>query len=75
MSRTSLLFVVLLTGFAALPAAAQEQKIPGKTVADRAIIGTVERLDPRFDLLVPKDARLEKIADGFIWTCGDGPTC
>ena len=30
----------------------------------------MERLDPRFDQLVPKDAELEKIADGFIWTEG-----
>lgn len=33
-------------------------------------IGTIERLDPRFDKLVPKDAKLEKIAEGFIWTEG-----
>lgn len=28
------------------------------------------RLDPRFDMLVPSDARLEKIADGFTWVEG-----
>jgi SAM-dependent methyltransferase len=33
----------------------------------KEIIGTIERLDARFDKLVPKDARLEKIAEGFIW--------
>jgi gluconolactonase len=27
-------------------------------------------LDPRFDQLVPKDAKLEKIADGFTWVEG-----
>src|SRR5579862_1600092 len=48
------------------PTAAQEQKQPAKT----DVIGTIERLDPRFDTLVPKDAQLEKIADGFIWTEG-----
>ncbi len=60
MNRMCLCFVVLWTGFDSAPTAAQEQKI----------IGTIERLDPRFDLLVPKDAQLEKIADGFIWTEG-----
>lgn len=33
-------------------------------------LGTIERLDPRFDKLVPKDARLEVLAGGFIWTEG-----
>lgn len=28
------------------------------------------RLDPRFDKLVPKDAKLEKLADGFNWSEG-----
>src|SRR5882757_2791161 len=45
---------------------AQEQK----PVTTKEVIGTVERLDPRFDALVPKDAQLEKIAEGFIWTEG-----
>ncbi len=33
-------------------------------------IGTIERQDPRFDALVPKDAVLEKLADGFDWSEG-----
>ncbi|HWY88340.1 MAG TPA: SMP-30/gluconolactonase/LRE family protein, partial [Gemmataceae bacterium] len=37
---------------------------PGKT------LGTIERLDPAFDKLVPKDAKLEILATGFIWTEG-----
>src|SRR5688500_7648673 len=41
-------------------------------------LGKVERLDPAFDALVPKDAKLEKLAEGFEWTEGpvwvkDGP--
>lgn len=32
--------------------------------------GKIVRLDPRFDQLVPKDAVLEKIADGFTWVEG-----
>ncbi len=32
--------------------------------------GAIERLDPRFDALVPQEARLEKLADGFTWVEG-----
>ena len=31
---------------------------------------TITRIDPRFDQLVPRDATLEKIADGFTWVEG-----
>lgn len=33
-------------------------------------VGAIARLDPRFDLIVPPGARLEKIADGFAWVEG-----
>ncbi len=32
--------------------------------------GTIERNDPRFDRLVPRDAVIEKLADGFDWSEG-----
>jgi gluconolactonase len=35
-----------------------------------APIGRIERLDPAFDALVARDARIEKLADGFAWTEG-----
>lgn len=35
-----------------------------------ALFGRIERLDPRFDALVPKDAKLEVIAEGFNWLEG-----
>jgi gluconolactonase len=35
-----------------------------------APIGRIERLDPALDALVPRDARIEKLADGFAWTEG-----
>ena len=44
-------------------------------VADESFpaFGTgIERLDPAFDTLVPRDAKLEKLAEGFIWS--EGPT-
>jgi len=33
-------------------------------------VGRIERLDPRFDALVPPGAQLEKVADGMDWTEG-----
>jgi len=33
-------------------------------------MGKIERLDPRFDKLVPMDARIVKLADGFKWSEG-----
>ncbi|MCS6864723.1 MAG: SMP-30/gluconolactonase/LRE family protein [Gemmataceae bacterium] len=33
-------------------------------------IGSIERLDPKFDTLIPKDAKIELLADGFKWTEG-----
>lgn len=33
-------------------------------------IGSVERLDPRLDALIPPDARMEVLAEGFDWTEG-----
>jgi gluconolactonase len=33
-------------------------------------LGSIERFDPRFDQLVPRDAVLEKLAEGFKWTEG-----
>jgi gluconolactonase len=33
-------------------------------------LGTIERLDPRLDQLLPRDAVLERLADGFDWIEG-----
>jgi gluconolactonase len=35
-----------------------------------ATLGTIERVDKRLDKLVPKDAVIEKLADGFHWAEG-----
>lgn len=32
--------------------------------------GAIERVDPRFDRLVPRDATIEKLAEGFDWSEG-----
>jgi gluconolactonase len=36
----------------------------------RKTLGTIERLEPAFNKLVPPDAKLEILAGGFIWTEG-----
>jgi len=33
-------------------------------------IGSIERFDPAFDAIVPPGARVERLADGFIWAEG-----
>lgn len=43
--------------------------LTGPTWAESLSV-TITSLDPRFDKLVPKDATLEKIADGFTWVEG-----
>lgn len=42
----------------------------GVPASGGATPGSITRLDPRFDRLVPRDAKLEKIADGFTWVEG-----
>src|SRR4029077_12036692 len=37
---------------------------------ERKTLGTIERLDPALDKLIPKDAKLEILAGGFIWVEG-----
>jgi hypothetical protein len=64
MKSTLVLRTLLLLTFSvaavSLHLAAQE---PEPTVS-------IERHDPAFDKLVPKDAALEKLASGYIWTEG-----
>lgn len=38
--------------------------------AQSSAFGQIDRKDPRFDKLIPQDARLEKLAEGFEWTEG-----
>jgi gluconolactonase len=71
MKKTCIAVLALLTGVVLSgEGAAQQPKQPKTGKDNKNIIGAVERLDPRFDVLVPKDAQLEKIAEGFIWTEG-----
>ena len=67
MRRVLTVFQVALVLAAVLnfsPASAADPQSPSATT------GKVVSLDPRFDRLVPRDAKLEKIADGFTWVEG-----
>ena len=44
--------------------------LSASTASAQAPIGSIERLDPAFDALVPPTARIEKLAEGFDWTEG-----
>jgi gluconolactonase len=59
MKKLCLMLVLALTGLT-----------PVRSGEERKVLGTIERLDPAFDKLVPKDAQLEILAGGFIWTEG-----
>jgi gluconolactonase len=43
---------------------------PAAQPAGPATLGTIERLDPRMDEYVPKNAVIEKLAQGFEWSEG-----
>ncbi|WP_206108120.1 SMP-30/gluconolactonase/LRE family protein [Paludisphaera soli] len=57
-------WAAILVGSAALggPAAVRSD--------EPATLGTIERLDPAFDRLVPPEARVERVAEGFNWSEG-----
>ncbi len=60
--RSFALSALFLLGAFISPSVAQEKNYP--------TLGIIERLDPRFDALVPKDARVEKLAEGYDWSEG-----
>ncbi len=46
------------------------QDVQAQEKSQRPTLGTIERRDPRFDKLVPPNARVERIAEGFDWSEG-----
>jgi gluconolactonase len=52
----------------------EEEMAPPETTAAAAIVPatavTIERLDPRFDSLIPEDAVVEKLGEGLEWAEG-----
>jgi gluconolactonase len=55
--------VALLACVAIPSAGAEDPKLP-------MTIGSIERKDPKLDMLIPKDAKIEVLAGGFKWTEG-----
>ena len=68
MTNTRQLGFAVLVGLAVVPAIGQPS--PGAEATTYPAIGRIERADPRFDALIPRDAVLEKLAEGFEWSEG-----
>jgi gluconolactonase len=54
---------VVATGLFMRPAARAQEK-------ETLTLGTIERIDSRLDRIVPRDARVERLAEGFDWSEG-----
>lgn len=52
-----------LVAVVATPTFAEDPKLP-------MTLGSIDRKDPKFDALIPKDAKIEVLAGGFKWTEG-----
>ena len=60
----------IVSAVALLAVACSTAPPPAPSPQKPAALGSIERLDPAFDELVPKDAQLEKVAGGFTFTEG-----
>jgi gluconolactonase len=65
MKRFLLPLALALLGFAAASMATR-----GDDNKTRKTLGKIERLDPAFDDLIGRDAKLEVLAEGHVWTEG-----
>jgi gluconolactonase len=63
MIRVVVAVVLLAATFVVGTSTQADEKAP-------ATVGRVERKDPKFDELIPKDAKIEVLAGGFKWTEG-----
>jgi len=68
MMKTAQLGVGLLVGLAVVLASGRPMR--GGEKKTYPAIGEIQRVDPRFDALIPRDAQLEKLAEGFDWSEG-----
>lgn len=68
MARLAIPLALLLALGLSTPAAHAEQ--PAKKPGSYPSFGTIDRKDPRFDRLVPRDATIEKLAEGYDWSEG-----
>jgi gluconolactonase len=68
--RTIIASAVLVPAGYALAAAAPAPALPDTVKAHKApypTFGSIDRLDPALDKLLPADAAIEKLAEGFDW--------
>ena len=69
--RATVVCLAMLACFAAACGAPEPAaEAPAETSAPDTGAGAILRVDPRFDALVPADARIEKLADGYVFTEG-----
>src|SRR5687767_2853271 len=69
--RAHLALALALTAGVFVVACSSQEKDREKTAdTPKPAFGAIERLDPRFDKLIPRDAAIEKLADGFDWAEG-----
>lgn len=61
MTRRNLVLALCCTGLLALPSLHADDPAPKRAI---------ERMDPRFDALIPNDAKVEELAGGLVWTEG-----
>ncbi|HTU22764.1 MAG TPA: SMP-30/gluconolactonase/LRE family protein [Gemmataceae bacterium] len=63
-------FILLSLVVAVLGALTQPRSLCGDDQKNAKTLGKIERLDPAFDDLIGRDARLEVLATGHVWTEG-----
>ena len=68
--KTALCLAVVVGFTVACGAPEPAAEAPAEAPAPDTGAGTILRVDPRFDELVPADARIEKLADGYVFTEG-----
>ena len=68
MHRPSLFVACLLAAWMVIPSMAVAADQDAKKTYPS--FGKIERMDPRLDQIIPKDAVLEKLAEGFDWSEG-----
>ena len=73
LDRTALAPLVLLAAVAmacGAPAPAPDPEPAAPAAPEPESLGGVVRIDPRLDAIVPPDARIEKLAEGFVFSEG-----
>ena len=63
MAKPYILLLLIVMSAVTHPTSAQQAAV-------YPTIGGVVRADPRLDALIPKDAKIEVLASGFVWSEG-----